>query len=67
MVNNNAIFILGQDQDSYGGDSAQYQGFFGQMYGVYMWDTVLPGDEVLCLPANCTHQGSWPLSQMDSD
>lgn len=55
VVDNNGIFVLGQDQDSYGGGFEQYQSFFGQMYGVNMWDIVLPVDEILRLSTNCTH------------
>ena len=55
VIDNNGIFILGQEQDSYGGGFEQSQSFFGQMYGVNMWDTVLPAEEILRLSKNCTH------------
>ena len=55
VIENNGIFILGQDQDSYGGGFQQDQSFLGQMYGVNMWDTVLPAEEILRLSKNCTH------------
>ena len=55
MIDNNGTFILGQEQDSYGGGFEQSQSFFGQMYGVNMWDTVLPAEEILRLSKNCTH------------
>lgn len=55
VIDNNGIFILGQDQDSYGGDFEQSQSFFGRMYGVNMWDTVLTAEEILHMSTNCSY------------
>jgi len=55
VIDNNGIFILGQDQDSYGGHFEQSQSFFGQMYGVNMWNRVLTAGEISHMSTNCSH------------
>ena len=55
VIDNNGIFILGQDQDSYGGSFEQSQNFFGQMYGVNMWNRVLSADEISHMSTNCSN------------
>ena len=54
-INNNGIVILGQDQDSYGGGFARYQSFFGEMYGVNMWNRVLTAEEISDMSKNCSN------------
>uniref|UniRef100_A0A5F8HKM4 Pentraxin family member n=1 Tax=Monodelphis domestica TaxID=13616 RepID=A0A5F8HKM4_MONDO len=41
----NAMIILGQDQDSYGGGFDINQSFVGEIGNVYMWDYVVPFHE----------------------
>ncbi|KAL9959489.1 hypothetical protein ACROYT_G032816 [Oculina patagonica] len=55
VIENNGIFILGQDQDSYGGEFQWYQSFFGQMYGMNMWNRVLTAEEILHLSESCSY------------
>ena len=55
VIDNNGIFILGQDQDSYGGGFEQSQSFFGQLYGVNMWNRVLSPDEISHMSTNCSY------------
>lgn len=55
VIDNNGIFILGQDQDSYGGGFEQSQSSFGQMYGVNMWSRVLSPDEISQMSTNCSY------------
>ena len=55
VIDNNGIFILGQDQDSYGGSFEQSQNFFGQMYVVNMWNRVLSSDEISHMSTNCSN------------
>ena len=55
VIDNNGIFVLGQDQDSYGGRFEQYQSFIGQMSGVNMWDRVLTAEEILHMSGNCSY------------
>lgn len=40
------VLMLGQDQDSYGGSLDQQQSFVGEMADVYLWDTVLPPEQL---------------------
>ncbi|XP_072249386.1 C-reactive protein-like [Leuresthes tenuis] len=40
-INGPIIIVLGQDQDSYGGDFDVNQSFVGMMSDVYMWNNVL--------------------------
>ncbi|KAL9959490.1 hypothetical protein ACROYT_G032817 [Oculina patagonica] len=55
VIGNNGIFILGQDQDNYGGSFQQHQSFIGQMYGVNMWNRVLTADEISHMSGNCSY------------
>ncbi|KAJ7335989.1 Neuronal pentraxin-1 [Desmophyllum pertusum] len=55
VIDNNGIFILGQEQDNYGGGFQQYQSFLGQMSGVNMWNRVLTADEILHMSTNCSY------------
>ena len=55
VIDNNGIFILGQDQDGYGDGFEQEQSFFGHLYGVNMWNTVLTPEEILHMSANCSY------------
>ncbi|XP_078342889.1 serum amyloid P-component-like [Oculina patagonica] len=55
VIDNNGIFILGQDQDNYGGEFQLYQSFIGQMYGVNMWNRVLTADEISHMSGNCSY------------
>lgn len=54
VIASSGIFILGQDQDEFGGGFEQEQSFFGQMYGVNMWDRVLTAEEITIMSTNCT-------------
>ena len=54
MIDNNGTFILGQDQDEYGGGFEQEQSFLGQMSGVNVWNKVLTADEILHMSKNCS-------------
>ncbi|KPP74216.1 C-reactive protein-like [Scleropages formosus] len=38
--------ILGQDQDSYGGDFSTSEALYGQLTDVHMWDHILPTCEI---------------------
>ncbi|KAJ7307145.1 hypothetical protein JRQ81_009128 [Phrynocephalus forsythii] len=40
------VVMLGQEQDSYGGSLDTRQSFVGEMAEVYMWDTVVPPDQL---------------------
>lgn len=53
MIKNNGIFILGQDQDNYGGGFQRSQSFFGQMYGVNMWNRELTAEEITQMSTDC--------------
>ena len=55
IANNHGIFILGQDQDSYGGGFEQEQSFLGQMYGVNMWNRELTAVEITHMSTNCSY------------
>ena len=55
VIDNNGIFILGQDQDSYGGELEEYQSFIGQMSSVNVWDRVLTTEEILHMSGNCSY------------
>ena len=52
-IGNDGIFILGQDQDDYGGGFEQDQSFNGEIYNVNMWNRVLPAGEILHMSTNC--------------
>lgn len=54
VIASSGIFILGQDQNEFGGGFEQEQSFFGQMYGVNMWDRVLTAEEITIMSTNCT-------------
>nr|XP_056709462.1 serum amyloid P-component-like [Euleptes europaea] len=45
-VETDLFIMLGQEQDSYGGSLDEKQSFVGEMAGVYMWDTVLPSEQL---------------------
>ncbi|XP_012305147.1 serum amyloid P-component-like [Aotus nancymaae] len=57
-VEANPKIVLGQEQDSYGGKFDRSQSFVGEIGDLYMWDSVLPPEEILSayhgppLPAN---------------
>ena len=55
VISNNGIVILGQDQDEFGGGFEQYQSFFGEMYGVNMWNAVLSAEEISHMSRNCSN------------
>ncbi|XP_062453618.1 serum amyloid P-component-like [Rhea pennata] len=46
IVSHEAVIVLGQDQDSYGGGFETGQSFVGEISDVYMWDLGLSGREV---------------------
>ncbi|XP_048360045.1 LOW QUALITY PROTEIN: serum amyloid P-component-like [Sphaerodactylus townsendi] len=45
-ITTDLVMMLGQDQDSYGGSLAKPQSFVGEITDVYMWDSVLPPQEL---------------------
>ncbi|XP_060614146.2 mucosal pentraxin-like isoform X2 [Anolis sagrei] len=45
-IPNDVVAMLGQEQDSYGGSLDAGQCFIGEMAKVYMWDTVLPPEQL---------------------
>ncbi|XP_061461775.1 serum amyloid P-component-like [Rhineura floridana] len=45
-VKTDLVVMLGQDQDSYGGSLDAGQSFVGEMADVYMWDSVLPPEQL---------------------
>ncbi|XP_061461774.1 mucosal pentraxin-like [Rhineura floridana] len=45
-VKTDLVVMLGQDQDSYGGSLEAGQSFVGEMADVYMWDSVLPPEQL---------------------
>ncbi|XP_036405081.1 serum amyloid P-component-like [Megalops cyprinoides] len=45
-VEGQPIIILGQDQDSHGGNFDAEQSFVGELTDVHMWNYVLPSDEI---------------------
>lgn len=53
-ISSDGTIILGQDQDSHGGEFEQVQSFSGEMYGVNMWNAVLSGEEILCMFRSCS-------------
>ena len=55
MVINDGIVILGQDQDNYGGGFEQMQSFFGEMYGVNMWNSALSSEEIFYRAGSCSY------------
>ena len=55
VIKSNGIVILGQDQDNYGGRFEQIQSFFGEMYGVNMWNKVLSTSEIFNMSKNCSN------------
>ena len=52
-IGNDGIFILGQDQDDYGGGFDQDQSFNGEIYNVNMWNRVLNAEEILKMSTDC--------------
>ena len=54
-IGNDGIFILGQDQDDYGGGFDQDQSFNGEIYNVNMWNKVLQADRILHMSTNCAN------------
>ncbi|KAL9959491.1 hypothetical protein ACROYT_G032818 [Oculina patagonica] len=54
VIDNNGIFVLGQEQDVPGNGFQQSQSFLGQMYGVNMWNRVLTADEISHMSGNCS-------------
>ena len=56
VIKNNGIVILGQDQDNFGGRFDQTQAFFGEMFGVNMWSTVLSADEISHMSRDCSNR-----------
>ncbi|KAL8184365.1 UNVERIFIED_CONTAM: hypothetical protein K2H54_015219 [Gekko kuhli] len=46
VLKTDLVMLLGQDQDSYGGSFDQQQSFVGEMAEVYLWDTVLPPEQL---------------------
>uniref|UniRef100_A0A8V1A9Y1 C-reactive protein n=1 Tax=Gallus gallus TaxID=9031 RepID=A0A8V1A9Y1_CHICK len=49
VVGNEAVVVLGQEQDAYGGGFDVLQSFTGEMSDVYMWDFGLSDSEVKML------------------
>ncbi|NXP05504.1 SAMP protein, partial [Thinocorus orbignyianus] len=47
-----AAIVLGQEQDSFGGDFDAQQSFVGEMSSVYMWNTGISTSEVLAAMDN---------------
>ncbi|XP_058016190.1 mucosal pentraxin-like [Ahaetulla prasina] len=45
-VKTDLVVMLGQDQDSYGGKLDVKQSFVGEISEVYLWDKVLPAEEL---------------------
>ncbi|XP_054849667.1 serum amyloid P-component-like [Eublepharis macularius] len=45
-ISTHIVMILGQGQDSYGDSFEEQQSFVGEMAEVYMWDTVLPPEQL---------------------
>lgn len=54
VISSDGTIVLGQDQDSHGGEFEQVQSFSGEMYGVNMWNAVLSGEEILCMFRSCS-------------
>ena len=54
VIKSNGIVILGQEQDNYGGGFQKHQSFFGEMYGVNMWNKVLLAEEIARMSKNCS-------------
>ena len=65
MINSGGIVILGQDQDDYGGSFDQDQSFFGEMYAVNLWSSVLSADEIFSMSGSCFYEGGDYLKWSD--
>ena len=65
VIDNNGIVILGQDQDSYGGEFEQHQSFLGQIHRVSMWNRVLTAEEISHMSGNCSYGGGNYLKWSD--
>ena len=65
MINSGGIVILGQDQDDYGDSFELDQSFFGEMYAVNLWSSVLSADEILSMSGSCFHEGGDYLKWSD--
>ena len=57
VIESDGIIVLGQDQDEFGGGFEQEQSFFGEMYGVNIWDTDLPSEKILLMSTSCFNKG----------
>ena len=47
VIPRGGIVIVGQDQDSYGGEFKRYQSFTGKISGINLWSRVLSHNEIL--------------------
>ena len=56
VINSGGIVILGQDQDDYGDAFDQDQSFFGEMYAVNLWSSVLSAEKILSMSGSCFHE-----------
>ena len=65
MINSGGIVILGQDQDDYGDAFEQDQSFFGEMYAVNLWSSVLSADKILSMSGSCFGEGGDYLKWSD--
>ncbi|XP_048360057.1 serum amyloid P-component-like [Sphaerodactylus townsendi] len=45
-ITTDLVMMLGQEQDSYGGSLDEKQSFVGEITDVYMWDSVLPPEQL---------------------
>lgn len=52
-IESGGILILGQDQDELGGGFDQDQSFFGEMFGVNLWSSVLTEEEIKSMSEGC--------------
>lgn len=53
-VEPNGTIILGQEQDSRGGDFSNAESMIGALYGVELWSRVLDADELAAMITSCT-------------
>ena len=49
------IFVLGEEQDSFGGDFTRTESFYGDLSQLNIWDRQLSSNEIYDLASTCFH------------
>ena len=53
MIRGGSVLVLGQDQDSVGGDFKPIESFIGEMTDVNIWDHVITDQEITRMSKSC--------------